>query len=127
MNYCRKLAFTEDPDYTYLRRLFKELYAKCGFENEFIFDWTIQRYHTQFNQASFGAALGLKIPRAGGSSGNENSDKNPSGGSAEEEKISMENQNHLSNDDENMDGDNRVSAPLSPKSHMQLREQREQE
>lgn len=124
MFYCRNLGFTEDPDYQYLRRLFKELYAKCGFENEFIFDWTIQRYNTQFNQASFGAALGLKIPKAGGSSGNDNSEKNPSGGSAEEEKISMENQNHLSNDDENMEPENRKSGNLSPTSqHQRERDQ----
>jgi hypothetical protein len=41
MLYCINLKFTEDPDYTYLRRIFKELYVRCGFENEFIFDWTI--------------------------------------------------------------------------------------
>lgn len=41
MLYCRNIGFTEDPDYNYLRRLFKELYVRCGFENEFIFDWTI--------------------------------------------------------------------------------------
>lgn len=49
MNYCRNLEFKEDPDYDYLRRMFKELYNRCGFENDFIFDWTIQRYHAQIN------------------------------------------------------------------------------
>lgn len=44
MKYCRELKFEETPNYSYLRRLFKELYHKCGFENEFIFDWTIQRF-----------------------------------------------------------------------------------
>ena len=44
MNYCRKLKFEEQPDYAYLKRLFRDLYHKCGFEHEFIFDWTIQRY-----------------------------------------------------------------------------------
>jgi len=44
MNYCRNLKFDESPNYAYVRRLFKELYYKCGFENDFIFDWTIQRY-----------------------------------------------------------------------------------
>ena len=44
MSYCRQLKFEETPNYAYLRRLFKELYYKCGFEHEFIFDWTIQRY-----------------------------------------------------------------------------------
>ena len=45
MQYCRDLEFTQDPDYSYLRRIFKELYVRLGFENDFIFDWTIQRYH----------------------------------------------------------------------------------
>jgi len=60
MNYCRNLGFTEDPDYNYLRRMFKELYNRCGFENDFIFDWTIQRYHAQINQESFGIEMGLR-------------------------------------------------------------------
>lgn len=41
MKYCRELEFEETPDYDYIKRLFKELYYRCGFENEFIFDWTI--------------------------------------------------------------------------------------
>lgn len=44
MSYCRQLKFEETPDYPYVRRIFKELFYKCGFENDFIFDWTIQRY-----------------------------------------------------------------------------------
>ena len=44
MNYCRSLKFEEAPNYAYLKRLFRELYIKCGFEHDFIFDWTIQRY-----------------------------------------------------------------------------------
>ncbi len=41
MNYCRNLKFEEAPNYTYLKRIFRELYVKCGFEHDFIFDWTI--------------------------------------------------------------------------------------
>lgn len=44
MNYCRNLKFEEAPNYTYIKRIFRELYVKCGFEHDFIFDWTIQRY-----------------------------------------------------------------------------------
>eukprot|EP00347_Sterkiella_histriomuscorum_P001603 403371398 len=44
MSYCRQLKFDETPNYAFIRRNFKELYYKCGFEHEFIFDWTIQRY-----------------------------------------------------------------------------------
>ena len=47
MSYCRNLGFEETPNYAYLRRLFKELYNKCCFEYDFIFDWTIQRYRLE--------------------------------------------------------------------------------
>lgn len=47
MNYCRNLGFEETPNYAFLRRLFRELYQKCQFENEYIFDWTIQRYRVE--------------------------------------------------------------------------------
>ena len=41
MSYCRNLGFDEAPNYAYLRRLFKELYNKCCFEHDFVYDWTI--------------------------------------------------------------------------------------
>lgn len=44
MNYVRNLGFDEAPDYQYLRRLFTDLYSKCCFEHNFIYDWTIQKY-----------------------------------------------------------------------------------
>ena len=39
INYCRGLRFDEDPDYDFLRRLFKNLFDNQGFERDFIFDW----------------------------------------------------------------------------------------
>lgn len=50
MNYCRNLQFEEAPNYAYLRRLFRDLYNKCCFENDFIYDWTIQRYRVELPQ-----------------------------------------------------------------------------
>jgi len=44
MQYCRSLAFEEQPNYGYLRDLFGSLYNKCCFEHDYIFDWTVQRY-----------------------------------------------------------------------------------
>ena len=44
MTYCRNLGFEEDPNYAYLRRLFRDLYHKCHLEFDFIFDWTIQKF-----------------------------------------------------------------------------------
>jgi hypothetical protein len=44
MTHCRQLKFEETPDYSKYRKLFKDLFFRCGFEHEYIFDWTIQRY-----------------------------------------------------------------------------------
>ena len=40
INYCRGLRFDEDPDYAFLRRMFKELFENQGFKKDFIYDWT---------------------------------------------------------------------------------------
>uniref|UniRef100_A0A7S1EUT4 non-specific serine/threonine protein kinase n=1 Tax=Timspurckia oligopyrenoides TaxID=708627 RepID=A0A7S1EUT4_9RHOD len=40
--YCRALRFDEKPDYSYLRRLFRELYIREGFKDDNVFDWTVQ-------------------------------------------------------------------------------------
>ena len=40
INYCRSLRFDENPDYAFLRRLFKELFDNQGFKRNFIYDWT---------------------------------------------------------------------------------------
>eukprot|EP00928_Gymnodinium_smaydae_P033217 TRINITY_DN2384_c0_g1_i1.p1 TRINITY_DN2384_c0_g1~~TRINITY_DN2384_c0_g1_i1.p1 ORF type:complete len:381 (+),score=38.01 TRINITY_DN2384_c0_g1_i1:53-1144(+) len=41
MRYCRGLSFEERPGYSYLRRLFTELFAKKGYKNDNAWDWTI--------------------------------------------------------------------------------------
>ena len=40
LNYCKGLRFEEDPDYDYLRRLFRNLAKKKKIEYDWIFDWT---------------------------------------------------------------------------------------
>jgi hypothetical protein len=32
LNYCRKLRFDEKPDYSVMRKMFRDLFAKQGFE-----------------------------------------------------------------------------------------------
>lgn len=39
--YCRSLRFEDRPDYAYLKRLFKELFYRRGFQYDNMFDWTI--------------------------------------------------------------------------------------
>ena len=40
LNYCKGLRFEEDPDYDYLRRLFRNLAKKNEIEYDWIFDWS---------------------------------------------------------------------------------------
>ena len=43
LNYCKSLKFEDQPDYLYLRRLFKDLFIRLGFEYDFSFDWLIAK------------------------------------------------------------------------------------
>ncbi|KAI8877103.1 kinase-like protein [Backusella circina FSU 941] len=42
LNYVRALRFDDRPDYLFLRRLFRELFLKEGFQYDYIFDWTVK-------------------------------------------------------------------------------------
>lgn len=39
LNYCHKLNFDEKPDYASLRKLFKELFIRKGFDLDYMYDW----------------------------------------------------------------------------------------
>mmetsp|Transcript_23075 Transcript_23075/g.72344 ORF Transcript_23075/g.72344 Transcript_23075/m.72344 type:complete len:432 (-) Transcript_23075:534-1829(-) len=39
--YCRSLRFEDRPDYAYLKRLFKELFYRKGFQYDNLYDWTV--------------------------------------------------------------------------------------
>jgi len=41
LNYCRALRFEEKPDYSYLRRLFRNLFFRQGYAADYRFDWTV--------------------------------------------------------------------------------------
>lgn len=41
LNYCRALRFDDRPDYSYLRRLFRELYFSQQFAPDYSFDWML--------------------------------------------------------------------------------------
>ncbi|XP_020587671.1 casein kinase I-like [Phalaenopsis equestris] len=43
-HYCRSLRFDDKPDYTYLKRLFRDLFIREGFQFDYVFDWTILKY-----------------------------------------------------------------------------------
>ncbi len=43
MDYTRGLGFKDKPDYDFLKRLFKELFVREGFQLDSVFDWTVGR------------------------------------------------------------------------------------
>ncbi|KAM7275289.1 hypothetical protein ACFE04_017155 [Oxalis oulophora] len=43
-HYCRALRFDDKPDYAYLKRLFRDLFIREGFQFDYVFDWTILKY-----------------------------------------------------------------------------------
>lgn len=43
LNYCRSLKFEEKPDIGYVRKLFKDLFYRMGYEYDFVFDWMVKK------------------------------------------------------------------------------------
>ncbi|XP_029116998.1 casein kinase 1 isoform X2 [Elaeis guineensis] len=42
--YCRSLRFDDKPDYSYLKRLFRDLFIREGYQSDYVFDWTMLKY-----------------------------------------------------------------------------------
>ncbi|XP_027367863.1 casein kinase 1-like protein 10 isoform X1 [Abrus precatorius] len=43
-HYCRSLRFEDKPDYSYLKRLFRDLFIREGCQYDYVFDWTALKY-----------------------------------------------------------------------------------
>lgn len=43
LNYCRQMKFEEKPDVAYLRKLFKDLFYRMGYDYDFVFDWMVKK------------------------------------------------------------------------------------
>ncbi|KAL3623622.1 Casein kinase 1-like protein 2 [Castilleja foliolosa] len=65
-HYCRSLRFEDKPDYAYLKRIFRDLFIREGFQFDYVFDWTILKYQQSQMAAPPSRTLG---PNAGTSSG----------------------------------------------------------
>ncbi|GMI97746.1 casein kinase I-like 3 [Hibiscus trionum] len=63
-HYCHSLTFDQRPDYGFLKRLFRDLFAREGYEFDYIFDWTIIKYQ----QAQKSRSQPRLSPTPGGSS-----------------------------------------------------------
>ncbi|XAR69300.1 Non-specific serine/threonine protein kinase [Bertholletia excelsa] len=44
LHYCHSLKFDQQPDYGFLKRLFRDLFTREGYVLDYIFDWTILKY-----------------------------------------------------------------------------------
>jgi casein kinase I family protein HRR25 len=44
LNYSRSLRFYDKPDYTYLRKMFRDLFVRESFRCDDVFDWTVDKY-----------------------------------------------------------------------------------
>ncbi|KAA8527778.1 hypothetical protein F0562_035353 [Nyssa sinensis] len=60
-HYCRSLRFDDKPDYSYLKRLFRDLFIREGYQFDYVFDWTILKY-PQIGSSSRGRQPVGKLP-----------------------------------------------------------------
>ncbi|KAI9100985.1 kinase-like domain-containing protein [Phlyctochytrium arcticum] len=52
LNYTRSLRFDDKPDYSYLRKLFRDLFIREGYHYDYVFDWTVVKYQQEGRDAS---------------------------------------------------------------------------
>ncbi|KAG8726988.1 serine/threonine protein kinase, partial [Ceratobasidium sp. 428] len=52
LNYCRALRFDDKPDYSYLRKLFRDLFVREGYQYDYVFDWSVQRPNNPEDKSS---------------------------------------------------------------------------
>ncbi|XP_055813718.1 casein kinase 1-like protein 10 isoform X2 [Solanum dulcamara] len=43
-HYCQSLRFEDEPDYSYLKRLFRDLFISEGYQFDYVFDWVLLKY-----------------------------------------------------------------------------------
>ncbi|KAJ1281861.1 hypothetical protein BS78_03G006000 [Paspalum vaginatum] len=61
-HYCHSLTFDQRPDYAFVKRLFRDLFTRQGYEFDYVFDWTVLRYKQgQKQKQSPGAPIARPI------------------------------------------------------------------
>lgn len=61
LNYCRGLSFDADPDYLYLRQLFRILFRCHNYEYDYEFDWSIRKEVERRSNLDSNYTIGNKI------------------------------------------------------------------
>lgn len=69
LNYCRSLRFDDKPDYSYLRKLFRDLFVREGFQYDYVFDWSVQQRSDEATKEAAALANGAGKPSAGATTG----------------------------------------------------------
>ncbi|KAL1922753.1 uncharacterized protein VTP21DRAFT_9129 [Calcarisporiella thermophila] len=69
LNYARSLRFDDKPDYSYLRKLFRDLFVREGFQYDYVFDWTVMKLEGKASESQSSAAGGMQAGVAGGAGG----------------------------------------------------------
>ncbi|KAG9140335.1 hypothetical protein Leryth_018494 [Lithospermum erythrorhizon] len=64
LQYCHSLTFDQRPDYGFLKRLFRELFTREGFEFDYVFDWAILK-NQQSERDILEKSKGLQRPIIG--------------------------------------------------------------
>jgi hypothetical protein len=80
-NYVRSLRFDDKPDYSYLRKLFRDLFVAQGFLYDYMFDWSLMKQQSE-NKAAAAAAAGAAAAEDGpgpGKTNDDNDDNNDAG------------------------------------------------
>ncbi|KAI3668008.1 hypothetical protein L6452_43079 [Arctium lappa] len=70
-HYCRSLRFEDKPDYSYLKRLFRDLFIREGYQFDYVFDWTVLKYpqigaRGRHHSGNAGLNAGTSAERQGG-------------------------------------------------------------
>jgi len=66
LNYTRSLRFDDKPDYSYLRKIFRDLFVREGFQYDYVFDWTVYKYQRNLNTSSSSQAANANAAAQGG-------------------------------------------------------------
>ncbi|CAI9108510.1 OLC1v1008110C1 [Oldenlandia corymbosa var. corymbosa] len=67
--FCRSLRFQDQPDYAYLRRMFRDLFVRQGFQLDYVFDWTMSSGEDGRRPAGFSSSSSAEDPSRRRSSG----------------------------------------------------------
>ncbi|VVA14829.1 PREDICTED: casein kinase [Prunus dulcis] len=59
-HYCHSLTFDQRPDYAFLKRLFRDLFSREGYDFDYVFDWTILKYHQAQQTRTQGQSSGVQ-------------------------------------------------------------------